>query len=530
VGIARDITERKWVENLLRLQRDFGIFLSSTEDLGAAAERLLKVALENEGLDCGAVYLVNSQTNTLEITAHQGLSADFAKRSSRLAADPVRNRLAGARQAAPREQGEPMAGIVQQLKCEGLLALEVIPIQHSGQVVAVLNVGSRAHATIPANTRQAIEALAAQAGGAIARIRAEQSMRASRQMLEKTIHNLHAAVLIIDAHTTTIRDCNPAAIRMFGHSREEMIGQSPALLHLNEAMCEEFWRHLQVVDKEKGLLSEFEFKMKRKDGTTFSTEQNLVPIRNEAGEIVTWVGVVRDITERKTTEEDLRQLSGRIIEAQEAERQRVARELHDSVNQVIASAKMRLRKVEAHVALNPMARELLARCDDLLVQALEENRRIAHDLRPTDLDALGLADACRSFCKQFESRTNLTVKCRITPLARRCPPAVELNLFRIVQETLNNVQKHAHAKAVRLRMAFQKSGLLLKIQDDGRGFDPKAAKPVKGKGRGMGLTNMQERAAILGGTCEVVSVPNEGTTITVRVPCQAHRPLTTRPP
>jgi PAS domain S-box-containing protein len=527
VGIARDITERKWVENLLRLQRDFGIFLSSTGDLESAARRLLKVVLESEGLDCGTVYLVNSQTNTLELTAHHGLPVGFAKRSARFAADSVRDSLTGTRQAASREQAGSMAGIVLQLNREGLLALEVIPIQHSGQVVAVLIVGSRAHPTIPANTRQAIEALAAQAGGALARIRAEQSSRTNRQLLEKTFDSIRAAVFIIDAAANCVQDCNPSVTRVFGYAREEMIGRSAALLHLDEATLKQFRGHLEAAVNKKEPVSEFELCMRRKDGTSFPTEHSVVPIRSEAGRIVSWVDLVRDNTERKRIEADLRQLSGRIIEAQEAERQRVARELHDSVNQVIASAKMRLRKVEAHVALNPMARELLARCDDLLVQALEENRRIAHDLRPTDLDALGLADACRSFCKQFASRTNLTVKCRITPLARRCPPAVELNLFRIVQETLNNVQKHAHAKAVRLRMAFQKSGLLLKIQDDGRGFDPKAAKPVKGKGRGMGLTNMQERAAILGGTCEVVSVPNEGTTITVRVPCQAHRPPTT---
>jgi signal transduction histidine kinase len=218
----------------------------------------------------------------------------------------------------------------------------------------------------------------------------------------------------------------------------------------------------------------------------------------------------------------LRQLPGRIIEAQEAERQRVARELHDSVNQVIASAKMRLRKVEACVALNPAARELFARCDELLVQALEENRRIAHDLRPTDLDELGLADACRNFCRQFQARTSLVVKTRFAQSTQRCPPATELNLFRIVQEALNNVEKHARARTIRVQIAFQRRGLMLRIQDDGRGFDPAASKAAKRRGEGIGLTNMRERAAILGGTCEVVSVPNQGTTITVRAPCQAH--------
>ena len=525
-GTIQDITERRWAEDLLRVERDFGIFLSSTDDVVAATERLLKSTLEYEGLDCGAVYVVNSRTNALELTAHQGLSADYAKHTSRLAPDTVRDHPTGARRAASRPEAGPMATIVEQLKREGLLALEAIPIQHRGQVVAVLNVGSRAPAAIPSKTRQAIETLASQAGGAIARIRAEQSLHTSRQVLEKTIHGLFAAVFIIDSHRTTIEDCNPAATRMFGYSREEMIGQNPSLLHLNEAACEEFRRHLHATVKEKGFLNEFELRMKRKDGTTFAAEQNVVPIRSEAGEIVTWVGVIRDITQRKTTEEGLRQLPRRIIEAQEAERQRVARELHDSVNQVIASAKMRLRKVGEIAPLNPAGRELLARCDELLVKALEENRRIAHDLRPADLDALGLADVCRNFCRQFQARTNLVVKTRLARFAQRCPPAVELNLFRIVQEALNNVEKHARAKCVRLQIAVQQAGIMLKVQDDGRGFDPTAPKAAKRRGEGIGLTNIRERAAILGGACELESALSQGTTITVRVPFQADWRLT----
>jgi PAS domain S-box-containing protein len=522
-GTIHDITERKWVENLLRRQRDFGVFLSSTDDLGAAAKRLVKIVLENEGLDGGAVYLLNPETEALDLVAHRGLSAGFAKRASHFAAAPVRDRLASAKQPLSREQAPPLAGILRRLRREGLLALEALPIQYGGQVVAVLAVGARVRGEFPAKERQAIDALATQAGGAIARIRAEQSMRTSRQLLEKTIHTLRAAVFFVDADITIIQECNPAATRVFGHSREEMIGQSPSLLHLNEAMREEFRRHLQAAVKEKGLLSEFEFEMKRKDGTSFPAEATLVPIRNEKGQIVTWVGVFWDITERKRTEAGLRQLSRRILEAQEAERQRVARELHDSVNQLIATAKMRVRRVAESALLHPAARELLARCDELLVQALEENRRIAHDLRPGDLDALGLAEACRNLCRQFEARTNLVVKTRLARLAQRWPPATELNLYRILQEALNNVAKHARARTVRLQIAFQRGGLILRIQDDGRGFDPNMAKSVRWKGEGFGLSNMRERAAILGATCEVKSAPNEGTTITVRVPGEDHR-------
>jgi two-component system NarL family sensor kinase len=183
---------------------------------------------------------------------------------------------------------------------------------------------------------------------------------------------------------------------------------------------------------------------------------------------------------------------------------------------------MRLHKVlDSLPELKPAAREILARCDQLLVKALEENRRIAHNLHPSDLDNLGLSAACRNFCREFQSRTNLQAKCRIAVLGRRrLSPKVELNLFRIVQEALTNVEKHAHAKAVRLQLSILGDSVILKIQDDGRGFVPQRAKARHGKWRGIGLTNMRERALSLGGACEVLSGPKKGTTISVRVPCK----------
>ena len=212
-------------------------------------------------------------------------------------------------------------------------------------------------------------------------------------------------------------------------------------------------------------------------------------------------------------------MSRHIIDAQETERQRVARELHDGVNQILASAKMRLHKVdEGHKELSPATREILSRCEKLIVQALEENRRIAHNLRPTDLDHLGLAETCRNLCREIESRTNLQIDCRIGRTIDRVPANVELNLFRIVQEAMNNIEKYARAKRVELHLTVRPQAIVLKIRDDGRGFDPNKINSTKKNRRGSGLANMRERAASVNGTCEVISTPKGGTTITVSVP------------
>ena len=344
------------------------------------------------------------------------------------------------------------------------------------------------------------------------RKRTEEQIR----LLAYAIQSARDLISITDAENR-FTFVNQSFVKAYGYSQEEVLGRKPDLivsLKNPPELCEHVFRQTLGASWKGELLN------CRKDGTEFPISLSTSEIKNNEGRTIGLIGVARDITERKRAEEELRRLPLRIIEAQEAERLRVARELHDGVNQLIASAKMRLRKVEDVVpSLNPAAREILARCSRLLVQALEENRRIAHNLRPSDLDEFGLAAASRNFCKELQLRTKLEVKCNITRIGQRLAPALELNLFRIMQEAFNNIEKHARAREVRLRIAFHGDFIVLRIQDDGRGFDSKRAKAGKGKWRGIGLTNMRERAEFLGGTCTVESASKQGTTITVRVPC-----------
>lgn len=210
-------------------------------------------------------------------------------------------------------------------------------------------------------------------------------------------------------------------------------------------------------------------------------------------------------------------LTKRIIAAQEEERQRVARDLHDGVNQILASAKMRLQTVfeQCAGAIPPSSREVLHRCGRMLAQALEENRRIAHNLRPNELDQLGLPEACRGICTRFGARTGIPVACNISQSRRRFHPELEMNVFRILQEALNNVEKHSGADHVWMRLGIQKNTVSLTVVDDGRGFHYSGDE--RSKQGGIGLDNMRERAAALGAKLEVVSSPGAGTSINVVV-------------
>ena len=329
------------------------------------------------------------------------------------------------------------------------------------------------------------------------------------------------AIITID-HAGRIIELNSAAENIFTHTRAKLIGEN--IMEIIPPSLRPWFQDglVNYFSGEKGpaVGSRIEMPVLRADKSRFFAEFTITRIKLK-GE-PTFTVYIRDITQRKHAEEELRSLPQRIIKAQEVERSRVARELHDGVNQIIASVKMRIRNAQDGLpSVQAATREILGRCDKLLTDALEENRRIAHNLHPADLNNLGFSAACQNLCKDFQSRTNMNVQCRITlPGKDRLPPGIELTLYRIVQEAINNIEKYAQAKTTKLRIGLQNHSIRLKIQDDGCGFDPKKVKHgKKEKGHGLGLTNMRERALSLGGTCEIQSAPQKGTTIDVQIPC-----------
>ncbi|MGH8022297.1 MAG: PAS domain S-box protein, partial [Limisphaerales bacterium] len=328
------------------------------------------------------------------------------------------------------------------------------------------------------------------------------------------------AIFTID-HTGKIIELNAAAENIFTRARARLIGEN--ILEIIPPSLRPWFQDglSNHFSGEKGpaVGSRIEMPVLRADKSRFYAEFTVTRIKLK-GE-PTFTLYIRDITQRKRAEEELRSLPQRIIKAQEVERSRVARELHDGVNQIIASVKMRIRSArESLPPVQAATREILGRCDKLLTDALEENRRIAHNLHPADLNNLGFAAACTNLCNEFQSRSNLKVNCAIAlPANHRLPPGIELTLFRIVQETINNIEKYAQAKNISLRVGLHNGSIRLKIQDDGCGFDVKKIRPGKRQtGHGLGLTNMRERALSLGGMCEIVSALKKGTTVNVQIP------------
>jgi len=221
----------------------------------------------------------------------------------------------------------------------------------------------------------------------------------------------------------------------------------------------------------------------------------------------------------KGTEEQLRALTQRVVQAQEAERGRVALELHDTITQMLCAVQFRSQVLaEKLPARNSQAKGEAIKLREMIGKTVEEVERISRNLRPLVLDHLGLVAGLHETSTEFTNRTGVSVKLACVELTRRLAPDTELALYRILQETLNNVEKHAHARHVMVNLTKPANIVQLTINDDGIGFDP-AQHPARRKGNGgLGLLGMRERAAYVGGTLTVKSVHRAGTEIEIRIP------------
>ncbi len=216
--------------------------------------------------------------------------------------------------------------------------------------------------------------------------------------------------------------------------------------------------------------------------------------------------------------QQLHELGISIIRAQEEERKRIAREIHDGPAQVMANIVMRAEFCLKLLEVDPARlREELAALRELVKQSLQDVRKIIFDLRPMILDDLGLVAALKRYLADFQQQYGIAAEFVLLGQDRRLPVSVEVTLFRIVQECLSNVRKHAQAKSVLVKVEIVPERVNLLVRDDGKGFVLPEAGACAGPG-GYGLINIRERAQLLGGFVQVNTAPGKGTSVYVSVP------------
>jgi len=240
-----------------------------------------------------------------------------------------------------------------------------------------------------------------------------------------------------------------------------------------------------------------------------------VVTRDATGRLVRTFGVLRDVSESKDVEDELRDLSRRLIRAHEEERALLARELHDDVTQRLAVLAIDVGGAELAAPEGPQARAMQS-IREGLVRISEDVHSLAYQLHPSVLEELGLIEALRAECERRSRQGGVELSIDVDPLPAVVGKDAALCLFRIAQEALNNVARHADARTASVTLRQMDDGLLLAVRDDGAGFDPTGP----GNGRSLGLVSMRERVRLMNGTLDIESSPGQGTTVIAWVPVE----------
>jgi PAS domain S-box-containing protein len=313
--------------------------------------------------------------------------------------------------------------------------------------------------------------------------------------------------------TGRFRYVNERAVTLTGYSREELLGMS--FFDLDPEYPPELFAAI-VEATAHGPVAPVEARTRRRDGVYVPTEASVARI--DVGGVTYLFGVVRDISQRRQIEAVQRSFARRMLENLETERQRVARELHDDVGQAVATVGVLLHTL----AQTPgaVAAPMRPALDDTLStvgEVTESVARLCREYHPAELVGLGLAGTLRAYVREFGRRHGIACRIAVSAPADAIDPEHDLHLYRIVQEALTNVARHARARTVVVRLARRGDVVVLSVRDDGIGFDPEAVEP----GDRLGLVTMRERAAIMGASLTIASRPRRGTELRVAVPRSA---------
>jgi two-component system, NarL family, sensor kinase len=255
------------------------------------------------------------------------------------------------------------------------------------------------------------------------------------------------------------------------------------------------------------------------DATTIPAQISIHRLVEPGSAFVTLGMVVTDMTEARRNEERLRALANHVTQVQEAERGRVALDLHDNITQILCAVLFRSQTLADSLAGHEgPSREEAVALRELLGTTSVEVERISRNLRPGVLEYLGLAAALQGACTEFSRRSDIPHRLTCGPIKAQLTAEAELVLYRILQEALKNVERHARASHVTVRLSGSSAGVRLSIQDDGVGFDP-VLRSIRRRGMiDLGLLGMRERANHVGGTFQFKTAPRAGTNIVTRIP------------
>ncbi|MEJ2588510.1 MAG: PAS domain-containing protein [Deltaproteobacteria bacterium] len=354
---------------------------------------------------------------------------------------------------------------------------------------------------------------------AVRRKRAEEALQASEAQKRVILDASLDRIRYVDKDMRIIWG-NKTTVSVHGMSQEDLVGRMCYEVFIGaNTPCEgcATLKALETGEIESAVM--YHPKIRGMKGETY-WETYCVPLKNEGGDTEGFIQIGRDITRRKLAEERIHTLSQQLLKAQENERQRISRYLHDHVGQELSLLRIGYETLfDDYPDVSPEIRQRVAKLSQTVQGTIAAVRQLAYDLRPPGLDQLGLVQSVFQLCEDFSENTDVKVDFQAAGMDDlEVNSDIEINLYRLFQEALNNIKKHADAENVIIRLVASYPDIILRIEDDGKGFDVEG-RLLKASGeKRMGLGSMEERVSLLSGDLRIRSRLMEGTKIRVVIP------------
>ena len=343
---------------------------------------------------------------------------------------------------------------------------------------------------------------------------AQEKLRKSEEMARALLNATTDAVVLLD-HDGIILDINDTYAQKFQKTPDEMLGlciwylfshEVTGLRMVNVSKVFKTGQPVRIVDERHGIWH----------------DTIIYPVADLGGKVNRVAVFARDITDRKLAEEHIHTLSQQLIKTRELERQRIARDLHDNVAQDLSLLKISWETLFDNYPLIPEEiKQKTSELSKILQRSISAVRDMAYDLHPPGLYQLGLAKTVYQYCEEFSEKNEIDIDFFAAGLDDlKIPPNTEINLYRLIQEGLWNIKKHAYAAKVTIKLVASFPKIILRIEDDGQGFNVKERLNAASKEKCMGLRSMEERVNLLNGKMKIYSRPKEGTKVFIEVPCK----------
>jgi PAS domain S-box-containing protein len=472
------------------------------------------------------IYTLNTRRKELELSAYRGVPVEFARGVDKMKlGEGFNGRVA--------ETGEPMMVrdaaedprlSREAVRREKIKAQLVVPMKSRGKVVGTICVATRHKREFRTEEMELLTAIGNQIGIAIdkARLYREQAwltelLQLSEVKYRELFQDASDAILIQDMEGN-VTEANKACEKLLGYPVEELVGKKVSDFLRGYSLTLAQGIRGKLLSGER-IEQRYEQHLVRRDGSEAIIELATRLITAD-GKPIGFENIGRDVTEERKMQDNLRFYLKQVLRAQEEERKRISRELHDDAGQSLLLLIHRLDALTSDPAnkLSKPAKDKVTRLHGLAVKILDGLRRYSQELRPAILDHMGLVAALGWMADNLNREQRIKVSIEVRGTEYQLSPEAKLVLFRIAQEALNNVKKHSGATTAVVKLEYAPQKIIVRVTDNGKGFElPERLSDLASLGK-LGLTGMEERARLLGGTLQVQSKPGEGTTVTAELP------------